>query len=67
MRICFVRNSPVTFCGLYIGIFLMRVWFLLTGTLFACMGLIRRLKRVSAKTGYCIVFFVKNIDLSGFL
>ena len=43
------------------------VVFLRMRTLFVCMGRIRRLRRVSAKTWYCTVFFVKNIDLSGFL
>lgn len=57
----------MTFCGLYIDVFLMRVLFLWMGTLFVCMGRIRRLKRVYAEIGYCTVFFVKNIDLSGFL
>ena len=67
MRNGSVRNAPVTFCRLSVGVFLMRVLFLWMGTLFACMGRIRRLKRVHAKMGYCTVFFVKNIDLSGFL
>ena len=57
----------MTFCGLPAGVFLMRVLFLWMGTLFVCMGRIRRLKRVYAEIGYCTVFFVKNIDLSGFL
>ena len=57
----------MTFCGLYIDVFLMCVWFLRMGTFFVCMGRIRRLKRVYAEMWYCTVFFVKNIDLSGFL